>query len=80
MEEQYIRNEFTAKDHARLNIETLAKTQSWVTADGKRMKIEDMSDSHIKSAVNMLERKGSKELFMPLIWELKKELKRRNVN
>lgn len=68
---------YTAKDRVRLNIESLAESKSWVDSNGNRMKISDMSTSHIENAVSMLERKGSKELFIPLIWELKKELKKR---
>lgn len=53
----------------------------WTTKDGERIRYQDMTQSHLENAFNMLERHRKKEGLYPLQWvafeALQKEIERR---
>lgn len=66
-------------EHALLysRVEALAKAGIWETKDGKKIRVEDMTDSHIRNTIALLKRHNVCDLWMPWIARLEKELERR---
>ena len=55
--------------------EELARKHEWVCADGRHIRIEDMSEAHRNNTVKMLERGDSEfaELWLNIFREVMKE-------
>lgn len=58
-------------------IETSAREGIWTTRDGRRIAVEDMTDSHIRNTIAYLDRNDVCDIYIPWIARLKRELKRR---
>lgn len=58
-DESYV-DQLIASSIAELTLERLAVEGIWQTKDGNRVKIENMSDSHLRNTINMLKRSKSK--------------------
>jgi len=58
----------------------MAKDEVWITRKGKRIPVEDMETSHIKNAIDMLEkqRKTDINIYGYLIKELEKRIEEEN--
>lgn len=59
------------------SVETSAREGIWTTRDGRRIAVEDMTDSHIRNTIAYLERNDVCDIYLPCIVRLKRELKRR---
>lgn len=57
-DESYV-DQLIASSIAELTLERLAAEGIWQTKDGNRVKIENMSDSHLRNTINMLKRSES---------------------
>lgn len=57
-DESYV-DQLIASSIAELTLERLADEGIWQTKDGNRVKIENMSDSHLRNTINMLKRSKS---------------------
>lgn len=58
-------------------VENQAKSGIWETKDGRKIPVEEMTDSHIRNTIAMLKRHNVCDLWMPWITRLEKELERR---
>ena len=58
-------------------VETSAREGIWTTRDGRRIAVEDMTDSHIRNTIAYLERNDVCDTYLPWIVRMKRELKRR---
>ena len=58
-------------------VETSAREGIWTTRDGRRIAVEDMTDSHIRNTIAYLERNDVCDIYLPWIVRLKRELKKR---
>jgi hypothetical protein len=60
-------------------VESNARKGIWTTKDGKKIHVSDMTTSHIKNTIRVMERNDSEDLLLPWIDRFKKELERRGV-
>lgn len=58
-------------------IETSAREGIWTTRDGRRIAVEDMTDSHIRNTIAYLKRNDVCDIYLPWITRMRRELERR---
>ena len=58
-------------------VETSAREGIWITRDGRRIAVEDMTDSHLRNTIAYLERNDVCDIYLPWIARMQKELERR---
>ncbi len=49
----------------------------WETKDGQKIAVKDMTDSHLRNAINLLKRKNICDLWLPWITRMEEELNSR---
>ena len=59
------------------DIEEEAERGVWTTKDGREIPVEEMTTSHIKNTIALLERNNCDDMYTPWITVFHKELQRR---
>lgn len=58
-------------------VEMTAREGIWTTRDGRRIAVEDMTDSHIRNTIAYLELNDVCDTYLPWIVRMRRELERR---
>lgn len=58
-------------------VEQQARSGVWETKDGEKVRVEDMTDSHLRNTIAFLKREDEVDILLPWINRLERELDRR---
>ena len=75
---EYISESYANEVELRMEIEKSAANGIWTTRDGKRIRIIDMSEDHIKNTINYIRKNDSTDMMLPWVTVFQNELKRRH--
>lgn len=64
----------------RAGIAADANTHIWTTRSGDKIRIEDMSDSHLINTYKMLKRKNVMDIYLPWLSVLQEEIVKRGIH
>ena len=77
-------NEFDAEslfreEMWRAKISREAESGIWTTKNGTRIKVSDMTDSHLVNTCRILKRNNVKDMLLPWIMVMEQEIMRRGI-
>ena len=67
------------KELERIKIERAAARGLWATKDARLIRIEDMTESHLRNCIRMLKKNNGEDIMTPWIVRMENELKRRGL-
>ena len=61
-------------------IQRQAKSRVWITKDGKKINVSDMTDQHLINTTKFIERNNVNDLYIPWLLVFYNELDKRKIN
>ena len=78
-EHEFEAESFFRQEMWRAKISQEAESGIWTTKNGTRIKVSDMTDSHLVNTYRILKRNNVRDMLLPWIMVMEKEIMRRGM-